>query len=151
VELDDAPLPARQRPQSGLDQHALLTQLEPALGAGVAPRRAVGVKGDSANDDVPAAVPAGHPERLRAVAEVAADLAHDRRNGIRGQRGAATGVVTVDRLDQTDRTDLGQILELLAAGCKSAGERSDEWEMKLDQPLASVAVTILTPGPQKFV
>ena len=36
VQLDDATLAARERPQAGLDQRALLAELEPALGAGVA-------------------------------------------------------------------------------------------------------------------
>jgi len=71
--------------------------------------------------------------RRRPVAQVVADLAGDRRRGVRGERDAAAGVVAVDRLDQADRADLDQILERLAAPGEAAGDGADERQMAFDQ------------------
>ena len=50
----------------------------------------------------------------RVVAEVALELAHDRRHGKRGERQPAVGVVAVDRLDQRERRDLDEIVVVVA-------------------------------------
>ena len=62
-----------------------------------------------------------------------ADLAGDRRRGEGGERDAAAGVVTVDRLDEADRADLDQVLERLVVAREPPGDRPDERQMAFDQ------------------
>ncbi len=54
---------------------------------------------------------AGHPHRPGAVAEVALDLAEDRRHGEAREGHVAVGVEAIDRLEQTERGDLFEIVE----------------------------------------
>ena len=65
--------------------------------------------------------PARHPDRPALVAEVALDLADDRRRGVRRELHAALGVEPVDRLDQADGGDLDEVVERLAAVAEPAG------------------------------
>jgi hypothetical protein len=74
---------------------------------------------------------------------VSLDLAHDRRRGVRGKV-TARRFEAVDRLDQADRPDLHEILDPLAAVCEPAREGACQREVRLDQPLASGEVTVVT-------
>jgi hypothetical protein len=94
---------------------------------------------------------AGNAQKLGAVAQVAPELAENRRNRVGAQRRASRGVVAVDGLDQADRADLGQILELLAAVGESSREHPDEGEVHLDQPPARLTVPTIAPGSQKLL
>ena len=57
---------------------------------------------------------ARHVDRPRAVAEVALELAEDRRHGVGGEGDPAVGVVAVDRLDEAEVRDLAEVVERLA-------------------------------------
>ena len=80
--------------------------------------------------------PPRHPDRPALVAEVALDLADDRRGGVRRELDAALGLEPVDRLDQPDRADLDQVLEGLAAVAEAAGAVLDQREVEVDQVVA---------------
>jgi hypothetical protein len=151
VKLHDSPLASRQRAQPGLDQRPFLALLEPLLGARVARGGAVALERHGAHDNPFEAGPARDAHRLRAVAQVPPDLAHDGGDGIRREGGAATRVVPVDRLDQPDRSDLSQVLEVLPAAGEPLRERPDERQVQLNQPSAGIVVSILTPGSQELL
>jgi hypothetical protein len=91
----------------------------------------------------------GNPERLRAVAKVAPNLADDGRDGVGGQRRAAARVVPVDGLDQADRPDLDEILELLPTANEATRERSHQRQMRFDQLPSRLEVSPLVPGGQE--
>ena len=80
--------------------------------------------------------PARHPDRPALVAEVALDLADDRRGGVRRELDAAVGVEAVDRLDQPDRADLDEVLERLAAVAEAAGAVLDQRQVQVHQRVA---------------
>ena len=80
--------------------------------------------------------PPGHVHAPRAIAEVTADLADDRRHGIRRELDAALELEPVDRLDQADRADLDEIVDGLAAARVPTGERANERHQLLDQTVA---------------
>ena len=65
---------------------------------------------------------ARHAHRPALVAEVALELAEDRRHGERRERRLARRVEAVDRLEQAERGDLDQVVELLPAALVAAGE-----------------------------
>ena len=80
--------------------------------------------------------PPRHPDRPALVAEVALDLADDRRGGVRRELDAALGVEPVDGLEQADRADLDQVLERLATVAEPAGAVLHQRQVQVDQPLA---------------
>ena len=84
------------------------------------------------------------------VAEVALELAHDRRHGIRGEREPAVGVVAVDRLDQRERRDLDEIVVLVAiavAPREPLGQRQEpRHEFVAGVLVARAAVALEQPG-----
>ena len=77
--------------------------------------------------------PARHPDRPALVAEVALDLADDRRGRVRRELDAAVGVEAVDRLDQADRADLDEVLDRLAAVAEPARAVLDQRQVQVDQ------------------
>jgi hypothetical protein len=77
--------------------------------------------------------PARQPHGVAAVAEVAFDLAGDRRGRERGQLGSAAHVEAVDRLDQPDRADLHQVLVVLAAARVASRDRRHQRHVQLHQ------------------
>ena len=79
---------------------------------------------------------ARHAHRPALVAEVALELAEDRRDGERRERGLARGVEAVDRLQQAERGDLDQVVELLAAALVAARELARQRQEALDELLA---------------
>ena len=84
--------------------------------------------------------PPRHMDAPRAVAEVAADLADDRRHGIGGELDATLELEAVDRLDQADRAHLDEVVDGLAAARVAPCERVDERHHLLDQAVAGSAV-----------
>ena len=75
------------------------------------------------------------------VAEVALELADDRRDGERGEREAAVGVEALDRLQQGERGDLLEIVELglaVVAPSEVAAERQEA----LDQACACGGIAL---------
>ena len=83
---------------------------------------------------------ARHADRPGAVAEVALDLAEDRRDRVGGERDLALGVEAVDRLDQADRRDLEEVVERLARALVAAGELARQRQEALDELLARPGV-----------
>ena len=73
------------------------------------------------------------------VAEVAAQLAEDRRDGVGGEREAAVGVPAVDGLDEADGGDLDQVVERLGRAAVAQREGAGERHVALDQHLACMA------------
>ena len=88
--------------------------------------------------------------RPAAVAEVALDLADDRRHGVRLERDAAVEVEAVDRLDQPDRADLHQVVERLALAGVAACDRPHERQVLLDQLVARTLVAFLVIRAQQL-
>ena len=66
--------------------------------------------------------PARDADRARAVAEVAAHLAGDRRDRERQEVDAARGLEPVDGADQTDRRDLFEVVDVVAAVGEPVGD-----------------------------
>ena len=79
---------------------------------------------------------------LDPVAQVPPELPVDRGDGERNQIVAPYGVEPVDRGEQRHGADLLQVFERLAATPVAAGERSDEREMQLHEPTASVRIPV---------
>jgi hypothetical protein len=86
-----------------------------------------------------------HVQRLRGVAEVAPDLALDRRDGVGGEGNTTARVEAVDRLDQPDDADLHQVVERLAPPGEARCQRAHERQVPLDQLPASLGVAALAP------
>ena len=80
--------------------------------------------------------PPRHPDRPALVAEVALDLADDRRGGVRRELDAAVGVEAVDGLDQPDGADLDEVLERLAAVAEAARAVLDQRQVQAHQAVA---------------
>ena len=79
---------------------------------------------------------ARHAHRPRAVAEVALDLAEDRRHRVARERDLALEVEAVDRLDQAERRDLEEVVEGLLGALVAARELARERQEALDEHLA---------------
>ena len=70
------------------------------------------------------------------VAEVALDLAEDRRHGVAGERDLAVEVEAVDRLDEAERRDLEEVVERLLGALVAARELAGERQEALDEQRA---------------
>ena len=81
--------------------------------------------------------------RPGAVAEVALDLADDRRHGVRRELDAALEVEPLDREDEADRPDLDEVLERLAAAGVPRRDAPHERQVAIDDAIAGA----LVPGP----
>ena len=79
---------------------------------------------------------ARHAHRPALVAEVALELAQDRRDGEAREGRLARRIEAVDRLQQPERGDLDQVVERLAAALVAAGELARERQKALDELLA---------------
>jgi hypothetical protein len=82
------------------------------------------------------------------VAEVAPDLADDRRDRIREERAPALGVEAVDRLHEPDRARLDEILDRLARAPVAPRELPDEREVPLDETRARGRIAALAQEAQ---
>jgi len=76
---------------------------------------------------------ARHPDRGRAVAQVAAKLAVDGRRCVRRKWDAAVGVVPARRRHEAERADLNEVLERLAGTGVAAGKAPGERQVLLNQ------------------
>ena len=85
------------------------------------------------------------------VAEVAAQLAEDRRHRVGREREPALRVPAVDGLDEADGGDLDQVVERLARAPVAQRERAGERHVALDQLLACVLVSGLDLAHQALV
>ena len=94
---------------------------------------------------------ARHAHRPAAVAEVALELAEDRRHRERGERGRPLRLEAVDRLQQAERGDLDQVVERLAAALvaprKLARQRQEALHERLARGGIAVAVVALEQPP----
>ena len=77
------------------------------------------------------------------VAEVAPQLAEDRRHRVGREREPALGVPAVDGLDEADGRDLDQVVERLAGAPVAQRQRAGERHVALDQRLAGALVAAL--------
>ena len=84
-----------------------------------------------------------------AIADVALHLAGDRRDGERGELVAAARVAALDGVEEADRARLKQVVELRARAPVTAGERLDEGQIELDQPLPGAGVPTLAVCDQQ--
>ena len=82
----------------------------------------------------------GHVHRPAEVAEVALELAQDRRHRERRERRAPAAVIPVHGLDQTQARHLQQIVERLAGAAVASGQLASQGQETLNQLLASAAV-----------
>ena len=87
--------------------------------------------------------PAGHPHGPDPVAEVALQLAEDRRRGEGGEGDAALGVEAVDGVEQAQVGDLEQVVEGLAGAAVAQRQALGEGHVAADQLFAhgGLAVT----------
>jgi hypothetical protein len=83
------------------------------------------------------------------VAEVALELAEDRRHRVARERVAALHVVAVDRLDQAERRDLDQVVERLVAALVAAGELPGERHEAAAELVACAQVAEFVVEPEK--
>ena len=88
-------------------------------------------------------------DRPALVAEVALDLAEDRRHRERRERRLAGRVEAVDRLQQPERRDLDQVVELLAAALVAAGELARQRQEPRDERLARGGVALAVVAHQQ--
>ena len=86
--------------------------------------------------------PRGHPHGPDAVAEVALQLAEDRRRGEGGEGDAALGVEAVDRVEQAEVGDLEQVVEGLAGAAVAQGQALGEGHVAPHQLLAHGGVVV---------
>lgn len=88
---------------------------------------------------------ARYPNGPGAVAQVALDLAVDRRNRVGGEIDPAVELKPVDRLDQPDRPHLDEIVELLTVPDVATRQTPHEREILLDQarPGAEVSMAVV--------
>src|SRR5262249_10244187 len=89
---------------------------------------------------------ADHPA---AVAEVAFDLAGDRRDGERGEPDLAAEIEAVDRLHEPERGDLLEVVQRLALVRVAPSERSGERQRALHQLQSCLLVSVVAPAAQK--
>src|SRR5581483_6813140 len=89
--------------------------------------------------------PARHLDRPALVAEIALDLADDRRRRVRRELHAALEIEAVDRLEQADGADLDQVVERFAAVGELDGEIAHQVEVRDDQ-LVPQPVELTDPG-----
>ena len=87
--------------------------------------------------------PSWHPHRPGAVAEVAADLAHDGRRRERAELVPQRGIEALDGVDQAQEADLFDVLERLAAVGEPARDEVDEVGVQLDELVANVRVVVI--------
>ena len=87
--------------------------------------------------------PPGNPDRPPLVAEVALQLAHDRRGGVGGELEAPLGVEPVDRLEQAEGGHLHEVVEGLAPVGEPAGEVLGQAHVGGDQLVAQGTVARL--------
>ena len=76
---------------------------------------------------------ARNTERPPSISEVALQLAHDGRGGVRRERNAALRVEAIDRVQQTQRCGLRQIVDGLAPPGETPGEVLGEREELLSE------------------
>ena len=86
---------------------------------------------------------ARHAHRPRAIAEVALDLAQDRRHRIAREGDLALEVEAVDRLDQTEAGDLEEVVEGLLGALVAARELARERQEALDEHLAIDRIALI--------
>jgi hypothetical protein len=79
---------------------------------------------------------ARHAHRPGAVAEVALDLAEDRRDRVAGERHLAGGVEAVDGLDEAQRRDLDEVVHRLVGALVAPRELPGQRQVTLDQRVA---------------
>jgi hypothetical protein len=77
------------------------------------------------------------------VAEVALDLAENRRHREARERRAALELVPVDRFDEPDARHLDQVVHRLAGGAVAPRELAREGQESRDEAFARAQVTIL--------
>ena len=86
---------------------------------------------------------ARHADGPRPVAEVALELAEDRRDGVAREGDVALGVEAVDRLDQAERRDLDEVLQRLLGALVATRELAGERQEALDQRLARRRIAVV--------
>src|SRR5699024_8478961 len=78
----------------------------------------------------------GRPDRPPVVAEVALELARDRRRGEGGEAGPAVGTVAASGLDETEPGDLDQVVQLHASALEAPRQAVGETLVVEDDLLA---------------
>ena len=94
---------------------------------------------------------ARRPHVPRGVAEVAADLAEDRRHRVAREREPAVRVPAVDGLDEAHRGDLHEVVERLGGAPVAQGEAAGERHVALDQLVARARVPAAVAAHQPLV
>jgi hypothetical protein len=92
---------------------------------------------------------ARNPHGPARVAEVALELADDRRHDERGERRLPPGVEAVDRLEQGERRHLHEVVELLAAALIAAGELARERKEARHELLACGRIALAVVADQQ--
>src|SRR5215213_2568754 len=150
VERDRAVgLSALQRFEHLLGRRAgCLCEVFDSRGAAELRRQAVNFAGDARAQLLQAARNADRPG---AIAEVALDLAKDRRHGERREAQLAAEVEAIDRLDEADAADLLEVIERLATVGVPTGERAHKRHHAFDQEAASLLIALLVPATEQLM
>ena len=94
---------------------------------------------------------ARRPHVPRGVAEVAADLAEDRRHRVAREREPAVRVPAVHGLDEAHRGDLNEVVERLRSAAVAQGEAASERHVALDQLFTRARVPAAVAAHQPLV
>ena len=124
-------------------EHVRLVELHPLgdLAHRRRPLQLAGQLGDRLVDlGHPVVQAARHAHRPDAVAEVALQLAEDRRRGEGRERRAALGVEAVDRVDQAEAGDLDQVVGRLAGAAVAHCQPLREGQVAAHQLLADLRI-----------
>ena len=114
-----------------------------SAGVGDAAELARHLVGDAVDLDRQLLQVARHAHRPALVAEVALELAEDRRHRERRERRLARRVEAVDRLQQAERRDLDEVVELLAAALVAPRELARQRQEALHELLARGRIAVL--------
>ncbi len=87
----------------------------------------------------------GNVQRPGAIAIVPAQLADDRRRGVRGQLDLTARIEAIERLEESDPGDLEQVVERLAPLGVACRQRAHETAVALDELLAGGVIAVALP------
>ena len=92
---------------------------------------------------------ARHADQPRVIAQVALELAGDRRNGEGGERRASVGFESIDRLHEADEGDLLEVLERFAPPLEATRKATRQRHPALHERVARLFVAALLVAAEK--
>lgn len=150
AEDDDEALPPAEGADPGMQEKALVRPVDLARRLHALERLLVERNSHPGAFDVRPS--ARTPTRPRRLVDRPPELPEDRGNRIRPQVATAALGEAVDRLDEPDRAGLDEVVHLIGAAGKAAGDRTDEGQVLLDDAISGRPISTMTVlGQQKRV